>query len=61
MLTAKCHPTSEKALTRIVKEVEQRKNKPLTATAIALKLGKVLGHHKMDKHFAHQIEDRKLS
>ena len=25
------------------------------------KLGKVLGHYKMDKHFAHQIEDRKLS
>jgi hypothetical protein len=26
-----------------------------------LKLGKVLGHYKMDQHFAHQIEDRKLS
>ena len=48
-------------MTRIVKEVERRKNKPLTATAIALKLGKVLGHYKMDRHFAHQIEDRKLS
>jgi hypothetical protein len=34
VLTAKCHPTSEKALTRIVKEVERRKNKPLTATGI---------------------------
>jgi transposase len=52
---------TEKALTRIVKEVERRKNKPLTATDIALKLGKVLGHYKMGKHFAHQIEDRKLS
>jgi transposase len=40
-------------------EVERRKNKPLTATAI--ELGKVLGHYKMDKLFAHQIEDRKLS
>jgi alkylated DNA nucleotide flippase Atl1 len=52
---------TEKALTRIVKEVERRKNKPLTATDIALYLGKVLGHYKMGKHFAHQIEDRKLS
>ncbi len=52
---------TEKALTRIVKEVERRKQKPLTATDIALKLGKVLGHYKMGKHFAHQIEDRKLS
>jgi hypothetical protein len=52
---------TEKALTRIVKEVERRKNKPLTATDLALKLGKVLGHYKMGKHFAHQIEDRKLS
>jgi hypothetical protein len=34
---------TEKALTRIVKEVERRKNKPLTATDLALKLGKVLG------------------
>jgi hypothetical protein len=51
---------TEKALTRIVKEVERRKNKPLTATDIALYLGKVLGHYKMGKHFAHQIEDRKL-
>jgi transposase len=52
---------TEKALTRIVKEVERRKQKPLTATDIALKLGKVLGRYKMGKHFAHQIEDRKLS
>src|SRR5262249_25169192 len=34
---------TEKALSRIVKEVERRKQKPLTATAIALKVGKVLG------------------
>src|SRR5260370_10820754 len=52
---------TEKALTRIVKEVERRKQKPLTATDIALKLGKVLGRYKMGKHFAHQIEDGKLS
>ena len=52
---------TEKALRRIGKEVERRKTKPLTATEIALKVGKVLGHYKMGKHFAHQIEDSKLS
>jgi transposase len=52
---------TEKALTRIVKEVERRKQKPLRATEIALKVGKVLGHYKMGKHFAHQIEDGNLS
>ena len=52
---------TEKALSRIGKEVERRKTKPLTATEIALKVGKILGHYKMGKHFAHQIEDSKLS
>ena len=52
---------TEKVLTRIVKQVERRKKKLLTATEIALKLGKVLGRYKMGKHFAHQIEDGKLS
>jgi len=46
---------------RIGNEVERRKQKPLTATEIALKVGKVLGHYKMGKHFAHQIEEGKLS
>jgi len=52
---------TEKELTRIGKEVEHRKKKPLAATAIALKVGKVLGRYKMGKHFAHTIEDSKLS
>ena len=52
---------TEKALSRIGKEVERRTQKPLTATEIALKLGKVLGHYKMGKHFQHQIEDGQLS
>ncbi|HYL12496.1 MAG TPA: transposase [Terriglobales bacterium] len=34
---------------------------PLPATEIALKVGKVLGHYKMGKHFEHKIEDGKLS
>jgi transposase len=33
----------------------------LTATEIALKVGKVLGHYKMGKHFQHTIEEGKLS
>ena len=52
---------TEKALSRIGKEVERRKQKPLTATEIALKVGQVLGHYKMGKHFQHTIEDGKLS
>ena len=52
---------TEKALSRIGKEVERRKQKRLTATEIALKVGKVLGHYKMGKHFQHTIADGKLS
>ena len=52
---------TEKALTRIAKEVGRRKKKLLPATAIALKVGKVLGRYKMSKHFAHTIEEGKLS
>lgn len=52
---------TEKALSRIVKEVERRKQTPLTATEIALKVGKVLGKYKMSKHFTHTIEHSKLS
>jgi transposase/ribosomal protein L35 len=52
---------TEKRLGRIGKEVERRKKRPLTATAIALKVGKVLGRYKMGKHFEHTIADGKLS
>ena len=53
--------STEKALTRIVKEAERRKHKPLSATEIALKVGKILGRYKMGKHFEHKIEEGKLS
>ena len=53
--------STEKALTRIVKEAERRKHKPLLATEIALKVGKILGRYKMGKHFEHKIEEGKLS
>jgi hypothetical protein len=52
---------TEKALARIVKQVERRKKKPLMATEIAFKVGKVLGQYKMGKHFAHRTENGKLS
>src|SRR5215813_15301696 len=52
---------TEKALSRIGKEVEGRRRKPLTATEIALKVGKILGHYKMGKHFQLMIEEGKLS
>ena len=52
---------TEKALARIGKEAERRTKKPMTATEIALKVGKVLGRYKMGKHFQHRIEEGKLS
>jgi transposase/ribosomal protein L35 len=42
---------TEKSLTKIAKEVGRRKNKPLKAAEIGLKVGKVLGHYKVGKHF----------
>jgi transposase len=42
---------TEKSLTKIAKEVARRKKKPLKAAEIGLKVGKVLGHYKVGKHF----------
>jgi transposase len=42
---------TEKGLTKIAKEVARRKKKPLKAAEIGLKVGKVLGHYKVGKHF----------
>ncbi|HEY0723957.1 MAG TPA: hypothetical protein VGD41_08260 [Pyrinomonadaceae bacterium] len=53
--------STEKSLTRIVKEAERRKHKPLSATEIAVKVGKVLGRYKMSKHFAYTVEEGQLS
>jgi transposase len=46
---------TEKGLTKIGKEVARRKKKPLKAADIALKVGKVLGHYKVGKHFEYTI------
>jgi len=42
---------TEKGLAKIAKEVARRKKKPLKAAEIGLKVGKVLGHYKVGKHF----------
>jgi transposase len=46
---------TEKNLEKIRREVERRKKKPLTADAIGVKVGKVLGRYKMGKHFRYEI------
>jgi hypothetical protein len=46
---------TEKSLTKIAKAVARRKNKPLTAAEIGLKVGKVLGRYKVGKHLNCQI------
>jgi len=48
---------TEKSLQKIVKEVSRRKKKPLSAAAIGVKVGKVLGRYKMAKHFECKIEE----
>lgn len=41
---------TEKSLAKIAKEVARRKQKPLTAAEIGVKVGKVLGRYKVGKH-----------
>jgi len=48
---------TEKSLEKIAKEVARRKNKPLSAAAIGMKVGKVLGRYKMAKHFECKIDE----
>jgi len=48
---------TEAALKRIQAEVKRRKKKPLLKQEIALKVGKVIGRHKVAKHFKPTIED----
>jgi hypothetical protein len=46
---------TEKGLAKIRQEVARRKNKLLKESEIALKVGRVLGHYKMGKHFDYTI------
>jgi transposase len=48
---------TEADLTRLTAEVQRRTKKPLSAAAIGVKAGKVIGRHKMAKHFVLQIAD----
>jgi len=48
---------TEAGLGKLAAEVQRRRHKPLTAVAISLKAGKVLGRHKMAKHFRLAIAD----
>jgi hypothetical protein len=48
---------TEVDLSGLVAEVRRRTKKPLTAVQIALKAGKVVGRHKMKKHYELKIAD----
>ncbi len=48
---------TETNLQQLAAEVQRRTQKPLSAVAIGLKAGKVIGRHKMAKHFQLQIAD----
>jgi transposase len=48
---------TEQDLQKLATEVGRRTKKPLSAAAIGLKAGKVIGRHKMAKHFQLQIAD----
>jgi transposase len=46
---------TEANLTRLVAEVQRRTKKPLSSAQIGVKVGKIIGRHKMAKHFQLQI------
>jgi transposase len=48
---------TEKELEKLSKQVSRRTKKPMKASEIGLKAGKVLGRYKMGKHFRLTIED----
>ena len=48
---------TEKGLTKLAKEVARRTKTPLKGSEIGLKAGKILGRHKVGKHYALTIED----
>jgi transposase len=51
---------TEQELTRIEREVARRTRTPLSAEAIALKVGRAIGRWKMAKHFTMQIDPGRL-
>jgi hypothetical protein len=52
---------TEKALAKLVAQVQRRKHKPLSAAEIGVKVGRVINHYKMAKHVAVDIGEGTLS
>jgi transposase len=52
---------TEENLQKLVAEVQRRTKTPLSAAAIGIKAGKVIGKHKMAKHFQLRIADGSFS
>jgi transposase len=52
---------TEVDLRRLEAEVQRRTTKPLSAVAIGLKAGKVIGRYKMAKHFRLEISDGRFT
>jgi len=51
---------TEKRLKKIVAEVRRRTKKPLKADEIGVKVGRVINHYKVGKHFKLTIEDHRF-
>lgn len=51
---------TEEALERIKREAARRTKHPMAIEEIAMKVGKVIGRHKMKKHFTTKIENARL-
>ena len=51
---------TDKRLQKIAAQVRRRTNKPLKADEIGVKVGKVINHYKMGKHFTLTIEDNRF-
>ena len=51
---------TETALTKVSKQVERRRRKPLKEAEIAMKVGKVMGRYKVGKHFLYTIGEGKF-
>src|SRR5271157_3112469 len=52
---------TEQQLTKISKQVARRTKKPLRATEIGIKVGKVLGRYKVAKHFQYKIDEGRFT
>jgi len=52
---------TEEGLGKLAAEVQRRRQTPLTAAAIGVKAGRVIGRHKMAKHFQLQIADNSFT